>query len=127
VETRQQLMKDVGGNTRVITGYVKGENDATPAQVKERALAIAALMADVPDKFGDQIHTGNADGIKTRALPAIWERWDEFTKITVDLKMAAENLAQVADGGDKDAITAAFGDMTRNCGACHRPFRAEQN
>lgn len=126
VEARQQLMKDVAAANRVIAGYVKGENDATPEQVKERAEEIAILAGRASDKFGDQIHTENAGDIKTRALPAIWERWDEFEKISNDLASSASAVATAAEGGDKEAITAAFAAMTPNCGACHRPFRAAQ-
>lgn len=126
VEARQQLMKDVAAANRVIAGYVKGENDATPEQVKERAETIAELASQMPSKFGDRIHTDNADGIKTRALPPIWERWDEFEKTSSDLAASANAVAAAADSGDKEAITAAFADMTPNCGACHRPFRAAQ-
>jgi cytochrome c556 len=59
-------------------------------------------------------------------LPAIWEKWDEFTKNAGKLKAAASDLAKSAAAKDDAGIPAkvkALGDV---CNACHTPFRAEK-
>ena len=126
VEARQQLMKSIVGNVKAIGGYVKGQNDEGPSNVGSRAASIAADAARIGGAFGDQVHVENANGVKTTAAPAIWEKWGDFVKIAADLEGAAITLAGVAASGDKAQIGASFGAMTKTCGACHKPFRIKK-
>jgi len=126
VESRQALMKSIVGHTKAIGGYVKGQNAETPADVAKRAASIAADAARIGGAFGDQVHTDNAGDVKTTASSAIWMKWDEFEATAKSLEMSAIELAGAAAGGDKAAIGAAFGGMTKNCGACHKPFRVKK-
>jgi cytochrome c556 len=58
-------------------------------------------------------------------LPAIWEKWDEFTKNAGNLKKAASDLADAAKAKDEKIgeKVKALGDA---CGGCHKNFRAEE-
>ena len=125
VEARQELMKSIGGNTKAIGGIVKG-GPGEASEVATRAAAIAASAAMIGGKFGDQVHVENAGDVKTTASPAIWMKWDEFVKAGTDLETAAKALETTAAGGDMAAIGAAFGAMTKTCGACHTPFRVKK-
>ena len=126
VEARQALMKSMVGNVKAISGYVKGDNAETPADVARRAAAIKADAGKIASAFGDQIHAENADGIKTRATPAIWLKWDEFAGNADKLGKDAGALEMTAAGGDQTAIAAAFGAVAKNCGACHKAFRGKK-
>jgi cytochrome c556 len=70
--------------------------------------------------------SSNAEmGDKTRALPAIWERPDEFHAAFEDLREAVVTLA--ADAGEgQEAFTAAMGPVGKACGDCHESFRQKQ-
>ncbi len=126
VEARQALMKSIVGDVKAIAGYVKGENVETPADVAMRAEAIKANAAKISGAFGDQVHVENADGVKTIASPAIWQKWDEFVATASGLESSAGALAMTAAGGDKAAIAESFGALTKNCGACHKAFRVKK-
>ena len=62
----------------------------------------------------------------SRALPVIWERWDEFQAAAGRLEELAGQVVETSRGGDVQATLAAFGAMGRDgCGGCHNTFRAE--
>jgi len=63
---------------------------------------------------------------KSRALPKIWEEWDEFTKRPEALAVESEKLMQIAkSGGDAKAMGDQFGALGKNaCGTCHQNYRA---
>ena len=56
--------------------------------------------------------------------PAIWQDWDKFKAAAATLHQEATKLAEVAKGGDAQAIAAQFDVMGKNgCGGCHQSFR----
>lgn len=127
VAERQELMKSIGSDTRAIAGHVRGERELSAGEIAEHAGQIADAAARIPDAFGDEIHVGNAEGIETEATANIWENWPTFTAKAADLEEDARALAEVANDADDAALRASFGQMTRNCGACHDDFRQRQS
>lgn len=127
VEARQKLMKAIGGDVKGIAGYVKGENQETPADVGKRAAMIKANAMKIGGAFNDEIHVENANGVETTASPAIWQKHDGFLAAASDLETAAGALEVTAAGGDKAAIAASFGAMTKTCGGCHTVYRVKKN
>lgn len=126
LDARKALMQDIVGNVKVIGGYMKGKNKASAEDVSWLAGTIKEDAARIADAFGDKIHVENADGLKTTASPAIWNDWDKFVMVAGELGKTAGALETTAAGGDKKAIGAAFGAMTKTCGACHKPFRVKK-
>lgn len=59
----------------------------------------------------------------SRAKPAVWEKPAEFKAAQERFIRAADQLAQVAQGGNPDAIRPVFQDMSESCKACHQEFR----
>ena len=122
IKYRQNVMRAIGGHTGSIAAVVKGEVDFT-GHVAAHADSIAALSGAVLEMFPQ----GTDSGADTRAKPDIWQDWDGFTEAAEAFEAAAGNLAQAAAGGDQAAIAAAFGDLGKSCGGCHRPFRTPAN
>ena len=122
IKYRQSVMSAIGGHTGSIAAVVKGEVSFT-GHVAAHADSIAALSGAVLEMFPQ----GSDSGAETRAKPDIWQDWDGFTEAAEAFEAAAGNLAQVAAGGDQAAIAAAFGDLGKSCGGCHRPFRTPAN
>lgn len=122
IKYRQNVMRSIGGHTGAIAAVVKGEVEFT-GHVAAHADSIAALSGAVLEMFPEGTNTG-AD---TRAKPDIWQDWDGFTEAAEGFETAAGNLAQAAASGDQAAIAAAFGDLGKSCGGCHRPFRTPAN
>ena len=64
---------------------------------------------------------------KTRALPAIWEKPEDFASKDRDLREAAAALNAAAKTGDLSQINARFEALGKTCKACHDNYRAEEH
>jgi cytochrome c556 len=111
-------MKGQSAAAKAIKGAVEAKDYAT---IEAKAKDIVGSSEKIVDLFPK-----GSTSDKSRALPAIWEKWDEFSKNPVKLKAAASDLAKSAAAKDDAGIPAkvkALGDV---CNACHTPFRAEK-
>ena len=113
VEMRQATMKSNGGTLRS-AGELSG------------AEAVAAMQTlldnytNIPALFPEGSLVGD-----TKALPAIWENWDEFTAIVETGRAAAESGLAAAEAGDAAAYAEAVKTIGGTCGQCHQQFRAQ--
>ena len=64
---------------------------------------------------------------KTRALPAIWEKPEDFASKDRNLREAAAALNAAAQAGDLSQINAKFEALGKTCKACHDNYRAEEH
>ena len=69
--------------------------------------------------------TSTADGLKTEALPAIWEKPEEFKAAAQKLIDESAKLAAIAAKGDKAAVGAQAMAMGGACKGCHDNFRLD--
>lgn len=124
IEKRIALMKNgILKNFLYAKKYVK-EGKGTAAGVAAHAHLLNDASKEVVALFPKGTGRGDFDDKTTRSLPKIWEDWDGFKKAAEDLTRESAKLAQVAAGGDKDAIAAQFGQTGKiGCGGCHKPFR----
>src|SRR5688500_1698583 len=127
IETRQKAMKELGGHMKAINGFVeKGEGDA--ATVAEHATAIAQASTKIPELFPEGTSLADSHGVKTAAKSEIWSDRPGFEKAAMILGTEAGELAAAAQGGDKQAIAAAFSELGKSgCGGCHSDFRQKQD
>jgi cytochrome c556 len=120
IAQRQAMMDLQGAATAGIQAALKAGDTATVAKMAGALHESAKVLPSLFDKG-----TGPEAG-KTKALPAIWEKWDDFKAAAAKLETTAAKLAEVAKGGDAAATGAAFADMGKNgCGGCHSAFRAK--
>jgi cytochrome c556 len=63
---------------------------------------------------------------KTRALPAIWSKPDEFTAAQKMFSDRAPALVAAAKAKDIEAVTAAFRQLGGSCKNCHDTFRSPE-
>ena len=120
IKYRQNHMKAMGAHFGAIAAIMKGEA-GKPEHIAGHAAAIAGIGAIA----GDLFPAGSGEG-KTNALPAIWEKPDEFKAKWMALRDASANFAKVAAGGDMKAIGGAMGPVGMACGGCHKTFRKKQ-
>jgi cytochrome c556 len=66
---------------------------------------------------------GSGSG-KTAALPAIWEKPDDFRKAMEAFGAAAADLGKAAET-DPKAVGPAVGALGKTCKNCHDSFRKE--
>lgn len=117
-DKRQNLMKDQSAAVKAIKGAVEAKDHAT-VETKARDLMGSA------DKIVGLFPPGSNTG-KTKALPAIWEKPDDFDKNAKALSKAAGELASAAKAGDEAAVNTKVKAVGETCTACHKAFRAEK-
>ena len=123
IKYRQAVMKSIGGHMGAIAGVVKGQVSYVD-DVALHAQGMNSLSKIITGAFVKG--TDNGSQKKTAALPKIWDDWAGFEKAAQALDTASANLVKVAASGDRQQIAAAFGEVGKACGGCHKPYRAEK-
>ena len=116
VKERMMLMKEMANNTKIIGQMLKKK---TPFDANEAKLALerlSSLSLETAEAF--EI---NASDPKSEARPAIWDEFDEFTKLSQDLAETTEVLA-VSLGTIND-LRPALKRVSSGCKACHNKYR----
>jgi cytochrome c556 len=124
IEQRQAAMKQNGASMKALVPMVRGEapwNQSTAVQALDTLKKVGdGTVAMFPRGSGPEA------GVKTAALPAVWEKWAEFQAAAKAQSDAADNLLKLARANDEAGFKAGFAAMGRSCGGCHEPFRAKQ-
>ena len=120
VKYRQAVMKALGGHMSALNALLKGE-----VEHKGHAKGHAEAIVSTAEMTRDLFPAGSDKG-DTEALPAVWERPDEFRKTVDALETAAAKLASAAKSGDADSLRTAFGEMGKACKGCHDNFRKKK-
>jgi cytochrome c556 len=120
---RHEHMEDIGDATKLVSRELKkGQPDV--AAIQGAAASIATLAPRVPAWF--PAGTGPDVG-KTHALPAIWEKREDFASKSRDFEAAAKTFDAAAQSGDLAVIRASFGELGKSCKACHDSYRAKDD
>jgi len=124
LDSRSATMKAQGKDMGAIKAFTEDKGDLAAAQAAGADLVIQ--VGKIPDLFPKNTGITAFPG-KSYARDAIWTDWDKFLADAKTASAKADALNTALKGGDKAAITAAFGDMGKNgCGACHEPFREKK-
>ena len=116
VKERMMLMKEMANNTKTIGQMLKGK---TPFDADEAKLALerlTSLSLETPKAIKI-----NASDPKSEARPAIWDEFDEFTRLSKDLAETSLVLARSIDCIDD--LRPALKGVSSGCKACHRQYR----
>ncbi|MGO4387049.1 cytochrome c [Microvirga sp. 2YAF29] len=117
VEQRQNLMKQMGAQTRPIGGMLRGQEPFDLAKVQ----AGLKVFSDNAHKATTLFPDNSKDVGKTEALPSIWENKAKFdaalTKFGQDAQTAMASIK------DEASFKAEMPKVMQNCGACHNDFR----
>lgn len=122
IAQRQAGFKAIGAATGEVKKAMDAGGDLTGVAAK--AAEISAFGKRIPALF--PAGSGAETGVKTRALPAIWQNKSDFDANAGIMVREAEKLEAALKANDKAATAAAFAATTAQCGACHRPYRAPQ-
>ena len=120
IKQRQDNRKAAGAAMRAIKGIIDAKGDT------KGAVEQAAKLKELELAFVKMFPAGSDKG-ETKALPVIWTDWAGFEAANKASLAAYDKLAVAAGSGDLAALTAAFGDTGKACGACHEKFRAKAN
>jgi cytochrome c556 len=143
------------GSAVLVATLIAAANAATPAETQkvrhehyeELGEAFKAIRdqskASAPDfaalaKAADTVHKASIDqqqwfpkgsgpeAGKTRALPEVWSKPEEFLAAQKMFSERAPKLLAAAKARDMAAVTAAFRDVGGACKNCHDNFRSPE-
>lgn len=124
VKERQEAMKAVGGNMKIIAGFVK-ESKGSAAEAAAAATKIGEIASAIPQVFKVKATLEEMDAVgKNRSKPNIWSDWDGFLARGKVLEEESAKMAAAINSGDAGAIEAQFGAFGKEgCGGCHKNYR----
>jgi cytochrome c556 len=123
VDARIAHYKEIGKAAKAIKDELD-QSQPNLATVSANARAIEALAAQIPSWFPSG--TGEQPGVKTEALPIIWQQSPLFRQRAAGLGGAAGGLAVAAGTGNVAATQAAANKVGGACKACHDTFRQKK-
>ena len=125
VKYRINIMKAIGGHISVIAANVKGKVDIQEdIKTHSQALYITIKSINIEKTFPPK--TSHKEIENSRALEDIWVATEEHNIAMQNSILAAKNLSDIANSGDKNAVGKALGALGKTCGACHKKFRKEK-
>ena len=116
VKERMMVMKAMADNTKIIGQMLKGKTSFDKNKAKLALERLSSLSLKTPKVF-----EVNATDPKSEAKPAIWDEFDEFTKLSQDLAEATEVLA--GSVGTINDLRPALKRVSSGCKACHSKYR----
>jgi cytochrome c556 len=120
VIAQRKALMDLQGATAI--GIVAAMKAGDTAMVAKLAGPLSRSAGVIPSFFDKG--TGSEAG-KTAALPAIWEKWDDFKAAAAKLGTESAKLAEAAKEGNQAAVAAQFSALAKSCDGCHEIFRAK--
>ncbi|HYD05031.1 MAG TPA: cytochrome c [Reyranella sp.] len=119
VKQRQDNRKETAATMRSIKAVIDAKGDVKPV------VQSAAKLKTLEAAFVKMFPAGSDKD--TKALPTVWSDSAGFMAASKAVDAAYDKLAVAAGSGDLAAVTAAFGETGKACGACHDKFRAKAN
>ncbi|AKS45970.1 prepilin-type processing-associated H-X9-DG domain-containing protein [Octadecabacter temperatus] len=121
VTARQAHMQLYAHNLGVLGGMAQGKIDYDADAAQSAADNMVALIGMNQMSYWPA-GTDNASIEGTKALPALWENFDNVMVISADFGAAADAMADVA-GTDLESLQGAMQALGGACSACHREYR----
>lgn len=118
IKYRRGVFAVMGWNFGALAAMAKGERPHDKDEAARRA-ATVAFMSRLP---AEGFIPGSDKG-ETKAKPEVWTEMDDFKAKLEKMQGEAAKLADVARGGDLNALKAQVGETGKACKACHDKFR----
>ena len=116
VKERMMVMKAMADNTKVIGQMLKRKTQFDANEAKSALERLSSLSLKTPKVF-----TVNATDPKSEAKPAIWDEFDEFTKLSLDLAETSTALASSIEFIED--LRPALKRISSGCKSCHSKYR----
>jgi cytochrome c556 len=123
ITARQQNYKAIGKAMKGIMDELKTGSPSI-STVQTNARTIAGLAPKLPGWF--PAGTGPESGVKTAALPAVWQNNADFQVAAKNFAAAAQGLNAAAAKGDAAQIGDAAKALGGTCKSCHDRFRLKE-
>ena len=121
VKQRQSAMTLIAKYFGPLGGMAQGRVPYNQ-QVVQRNVGYLDVLKDMP---WDGFHE-STKGVKSAALPAIWEKPNDVKQGIERFQGEVSKLAQVSKSGDEAAVKNQIAAVGKTCGGCHDSFREKQ-
>lgn len=122
VKERMDAMKEIGSATKALAKLDWNDVGAARASAVSNSQVLQRHAADIVRMFPPDSNTGPSE-----AIPAIWEKPDDFADLAKALETAAGAMIAAADTATKrDDVAAPFQAIADTCKACHADFRKKK-
>ncbi|MBV8535287.1 MAG: cytochrome c [Alphaproteobacteria bacterium] len=121
IKQRQEMMKANGAAAKTLADMMKGEKPYSQDAAHQAAVTINDNSKKIPSMF--PAGSGSEAGVKTGALPAIWQNKADFDEKSKKLE---EESAKLVAANDEAAVKAQFGNVGKACGGCHETYRSKE-
>jgi len=126
IKARQSAYTFMSWNMSMIKAQVVDkEVEFNADQVRGWANAIAAAANSGMSAMYSPASVEGTGWKPTRLEPEFFDELDKVGEIAGNFVKEANALAEVAEGGDIDAIAEQLKATGESCGACHRNYRAD--
>jgi cytochrome c556 len=122
IKSRQDKLRDMGGALKGIDDELKKRNPDWDNIILSDADTLQSRSSFLLNWFPKG--SGPESGIKTYALPALWQKSDDFTKLGKSMMAETAKLKQVAAAKDAGALKAEVVAVGKSCKACHDSYRS---
>lgn len=122
-QDRHEKFEEIGKAFKAINDELKKPSITMPA-IRDASEVIVRYAPRIPGWF--PAGTGPQDGVRTDALPAVWEEPEAFRKAAAAFAPAAAELQAAAVSEDEARIRAAVKNAGQACKGCHDKFREEE-
>ena len=116
VKERMMVMKAMADNTKVIGQMLKRKTQFDANEAKSALERLSSLSLKTPKVF-----TVNATDPKSEAKPAIWDEFDEFTMLSLELAETSIVLANSIE--IIEDLRPALKRISSGCKSCHSKYR----
>ena len=117
IKQRQEAMKAVGAAAKEPGAMIKGEAAFVLGKVQAALKVYQEQAKKLPSLYPEDSKMGG----DTAALPAVWEKKQEF--IAGYEKLARDASTAVTTIRDEASFKKEWPKVMDNCGACHKAFR----
>lgn len=117
VKDRMIAMETLGKTMKTLSNAIKAD-----APVDELAQAARAIREHAGQNMID-LFPDHSLQAASQARPEIWDNWDRFVNLSMELESIATELATGSGNQPPDVL---FKSMTRTCAACHEEFRIKK-
>jgi cytochrome c556 len=125
--TPQQIIDARVDNMKKLGATIKSVSlAATTGEAKAKLREAIAISQNIVASFPKGTGIGDPGVVKTRALQEIWAKPAEFKAAGDALTNILRNIDVALDSGDKAKVDAAFGEVGKGCGGCHKVFRGPE-
>lgn len=113
---RDGLMHLINGQRYILQQMLVGMREVDQAEFVRAARSLAMMFSMIPSTFEENLNVE-----ESRALPAIWENWDDFVSKADEMRKIAEEIAAMGEIHGAEATLEKV--RLLSCGGCHSIYR----